>query len=44
MPIRLFSSVTVREVDDLALQPLDVTVTMNARTNGVHHQPECRSR
>jgi VCBS repeat-containing protein len=34
LPIRLFSSVTIREVDNLTLQPLDITITMNARTNG----------
>ena len=32
--IRLFSSVTIRDVDDHALQPLDVTVTMSDATHG----------
>ncbi|HMP76316.1 MAG TPA: Ig-like domain-containing protein [Kiritimatiellia bacterium] len=35
MPIHLFSSVTIVEVDDLTLQPLTVTITMDITTNGV---------
>src|SRR5881397_7635 len=34
MPIRLFSSVVVTEVDDLIVQPLVVTVTLSDPTHG----------
>ncbi|HMO03118.1 MAG TPA: Ig-like domain-containing protein [Kiritimatiellia bacterium] len=33
--INLFSSVTITEVDDLALQPLVITITLSNRVNGV---------
>lgn len=35
MPIRLFSSVTITEVDDLTIQPLAVTVQLSNAANGV---------
>lgn len=34
MPIRLFSSVTIAEVDDLTVQPLDLTVLLSDPTHG----------
>ncbi|MDD4017307.1 MAG: Ig-like domain-containing protein [Kiritimatiellae bacterium] len=34
-PIRLFSSVTIREVDDLTLQPLDVTIRLSDPSHGL---------
>ena len=33
--IRLFSSVTIHEVDDLTAQPLDVTIRLNNPTHGI---------
>lgn len=35
VPIHLFSSVSIVEVDDLTLQPLEVTITLDEPTNGV---------
>jgi len=33
-PIKLFSSVTITEVDDLGLQPLEVTITLSDASHG----------